>query len=204
GVIANVKAVGHLLGIKALQSLAATYTGNMRSAFKAAGFTVLTGSKYLNSAAYLLPGDILLNDSHHTATNITRGKSAGNEGAGGGMSSKSYLSKGDTGSGVKAMQTLLIAAGYSCGTAGADGDFGSATDAALRKFQKANGLEVDGKYGPVSKAKLTALTSKKSVEEIAKEVIAGKWGNGVERTSKLWAAGYDAAAVQKKVNELLK
>lgn len=44
----------------------------------------------------------------------------------------------------------------------------------------------------------------KSVEAVAKEVIAGKWGNGVERRKRLAAAGYDYAAVQKKVNELLR
>lgn len=47
-------------------------------------------------------------------------------------------------------------------------------------------------------------TSTKTVEELAKEVIAGKWGNGTERREKLTAAGYDYSAVQKKVNELLK
>lgn len=45
---------------------------------------------------------------------------------------------------------------------------------------------------------------KKSVDEIAKEVIDGKWGNGDERVKKLKAAGYDPVEVQKKVNELLK
>lgn len=43
----------------------------------------------------------------------------------------------------------------------------------------------------------------KSVEELANEVIAGKWGNGQERKDKLTAAGYDYNAVQNKVNELL-
>lgn len=43
----------------------------------------------------------------------------------------------------------------------------------------------------------------KTVEELAREVIAGAWGNGAERKSRLTAAGYDAAAVQKRVNELL-
>ena len=43
----------------------------------------------------------------------------------------------------------------------------------------------------------------KSVEELANEVIAGKWGNGQERKDKLTAAGYDYSAVQNKVNELL-
>lgn len=76
GVIANVKAVGYLLGINALKSVNATYTGNMRAGFKNAGFTVLTASKYLTSDAYLLPGDILLNDSAHTAVNLDKGSKA--------------------------------------------------------------------------------------------------------------------------------
>ena len=45
---------------------------------------------------------------------------------------------------------------------------------------------------------------KKTVEEVAKEVIAGKWGNGEERKSKLRAAGYSYTEVQTKVNEILK
>ncbi len=46
-------------------------------------------------------------------------------------------------------------------------------------------------------------TPAKSVDEIAKEVIAGKWGNGSERKERLTAAGYDYAAVQARVNELM-
>ena len=79
GVIANVKAVGYLLGLPKLKTIAATYTGNMRSAFAAAGFQVLTSSKYLVSDAYLLEGDILLNDAYHTATNLTDGRYANQE-----------------------------------------------------------------------------------------------------------------------------
>lgn len=47
-------------------------------------------------------------------------------------------------------------------------------------------------------------TAKKTVTELAKEVIAGKWGNGQDRKNRLTAAGYDYTAVQNKVNELLK
>lgn len=43
---------------------------------------------------------------------------------------------------------------------------------------------------------------KKSIDEIAKEVYQGKWGNGEERKRRLREAGYDPAAVQKRVNEL--
>ena len=45
---------------------------------------------------------------------------------------------------------------------------------------------------------------KKTVTELAKEAIAGKWGNGQDRKNRLTAAGYDYTAVQNKVNELLK
>ena len=44
----------------------------------------------------------------------------------------------------------------------------------------------------------------KSVDELAKEVISGKWGNGDERKSKLTDAGYSYDEVQKRVNEMLK
>lgn len=73
GVIANIKATGHLLGIKTLQNITCTYTGNMRKILANAGFKVLTDSKYLTSDNYLREGDILLNDECHTATNLTNG-----------------------------------------------------------------------------------------------------------------------------------
>ena len=47
-------------------------------------------------------------------------------------------------------------------------------------------------------------TGKKSVETVAKEVLAGKWGNGEDRKKRLQAAGYDYGVVQAKVNELVK
>ena len=54
---------------------------------------------------------------------------------------------GSKGSDVKKAQQLLIAKGYSCGSAGADGDFGAATYNAVKKFQADNGLEADGIVG---------------------------------------------------------
>lgn len=50
----------------------------------------------------------------------------------------------------------------------------------------------------------TAAEPKKTVDELAREVINGKWGNGTDRKNRLTAAGYDYSAVQKRVNELLK
>lgn len=49
-----------------------------------------------------------------------------------------------------------------------------------------------------------AGSAAKTVAAIAKEVIAGAWGNGEERKKRLEAAGYDYRAVQDKVNGLLK
>lgn len=43
----------------------------------------------------------------------------------------------------------------------------------------------------------------KSMEEIAKEIIEGKWSNGEERKIRLKKAGYDYAIVQRLVNEML-
>lgn len=54
---------------------------------------------------------------------------------------------GSKGSDVKKAQQLLIAKGYSCGAAGADGDFGAGTYNAVKKFQADNGLDADGIVG---------------------------------------------------------
>ena len=43
----------------------------------------------------------------------------------------------------------------------------------------------------------------KTTDELAREVIAGKWGNGATRRERLTAAGYDAAKIQQRVNALL-
>ena len=43
----------------------------------------------------------------------------------------------------------------------------------------------------------------KTVEQLAHEVLQGKWGNGAERKQRLTDAGYNYSAVQNKVNELV-
>lgn len=50
---------------------------------------------------------------------------------------------------------------------------------------------------------ITPVQPHKTVEELAREVIAGRWGNGEDRKSRIRTAGYDYDAVQAKVNELL-
>lgn len=58
----------------------------------------------------------------------------------------------------------------------------------------ANGKVVSGNFS----------SSTKTLDEIAREVIKGKWGNGTDRKNRLTKAGYNYSAVQKRVNELLK
>ena len=47
-------------------------------------------------------------------------------------------------------------------------------------------------------------STRKSNEEIAKEVISGKWGNGAERKNRITEAGYDYSTIQNIVNNMLK
>lgn len=74
GVAAIVKAAGFIRGLEKLQNVSAdAYTGNLRNALRNAGFEVLTDKKYLDSDDYLLNGDILLYEGHHTAINVSDG-----------------------------------------------------------------------------------------------------------------------------------
>ena len=58
-------------------------------------------------------------------------------------------------------------------------------------------------YGWVNTADVQPVT-KKTVDEIAREVIRGNWGNGDERKKRLTEAGYDYNVIQTKVNELMR
>lgn len=64
-----------------------------------------------------------------------------------------------------------------------------------------NLLNLVSAYNLTQYDNITAQQGKKSVAEIAQEVIAGVWGNGTERKEKLEAAGYNYAEVQAIVNE---
>lgn len=68
------------------------------------------------------------------------------------------LKKGMSGDDVKELQNNLLQLGYSLEKYGADGDYGSETIAAVKAFQKDNGLDADGEYGQLShKALMSAL-----------------------------------------------
>lgn len=111
----------------------------------------------------LYNGDILVTKTKGHTVIVVSGRARSEAATSNASASKpkSYLSKGDKGDAVKTMQTMLIAVGYFCGSYGADGDFGSDSDKALRKFQKDYSLEIDGKYGPSSKTKLESVYNQK-------------------------------------------
>lgn len=71
----------------------------------------------------------------------------------------------------------------------------------LTKLAKAEAKVIAEYYGLKAKGAESTL---KSVEEVAREVLAGKWGNGTARKEALEKAGYNYSEVQSKVNELVK
>ena len=70
------------------------------------------------------------------------------------------LKVGSTGDDVRKMQNRLKELGYLKGSA--DGDFGAATEAAVKAFQAQNGLAVDGKAGTATLNKLYSANAKKA------------------------------------------
>lgn len=86
---------------------------------------------------------------------------------------------------------------------------GNKNDAVGERQLAVNGRYIRGFGLPNYASKVTKEAApeqepaaKKDVTTVAKEVIAGKWGNGDERKNDLTAAGYDYAAVQAEVNRL--
>ena len=83
------------------------------------------------------------------------------------------------------------------------GNWGNGSDRANRL--RAAGYDYDAVQSRVNEI-LSGTNSKpigKSIDEVAREVIRGDWGNGQDRVNRLRAAGYDYNVVQKRVNELL-
>lgn len=137
------------------------YTGNapttstMRSKFVGSGaFEALTDSKYLGADTYLRRGDILVKPGSHTVIVLEDGKQAAERYGKAITVTLHQLSKGDEGEEVRALQILLMGRGYDVGKAGADGEFGADTEAAVKAFQHDHSLAEDGIAG---KDTLTAL-----------------------------------------------
>jgi peptidoglycan hydrolase-like protein with peptidoglycan-binding domain len=80
------------------------------------------------------------------------GSGNNNNGSKPGPSTGTILKKGSRGSEVQILQRKLTSLGYN--TKGVDGIFGANTDQAVRQFQKAHHLAVDGIVGPATKKAL--------------------------------------------------
>ena len=85
------------------------------------------------------------------------------------------LKNGCEGEDVRQLQSGLIRLGYDLGRWGADGDFGDATEAAVRAFQRNQGLSVDGIAGPKTIAALEkALVNAEKAGDKAMDEGAGQ------------------------------
>lgn len=76
------------------------------------------------------------------------------------------LKRGSKGAYVTKAQTLLAQRGYDLGSCGIDGDFGRATEAAVKQFQKDWGLQQDGIIGPETWKYLTTAPVKETTFEV--------------------------------------
>ncbi len=101
-----------------------------------------------------------------------------------------YLKLGSSGKDVRTMQTRLIALGWLSGSA--DGEFGGATDAAVRAFQKKVGEWDDGIAGPNTLKKLYASSAPKSSSPVA----------AIGESLKLGSEGTAVRTLQKRLKEL--
>lgn len=160
-------------------------TGNMPKNLLATGmFVELRGAKYTDQSAYLGKGDILVTKTHgHTVVVLDDG--AKYEGT---VEAKEYalgerlLKHGAEGADVKQLQRYLIQLGYDLGRWGADGEFGDATELAVKAFQRDHELGVDGQYGPKSHAAmLEALEADEP--ETEQRYVAIEGGNCYVRTA---------------------
>lgn len=160
-------------------------TGNMpANLMKTGAFVELRGAKYTDQSAYLGKGDILVTKTHgHTVVVLDDG--AKYEGT---VEAKEYalgerlLKHGAEGADVKQLQLYLIQLGYDLGRWGADGEFGDATELAVKAFQRDHELGVDGQYGPKSHAAmLEALEADEP--ETEQRYVAIEGGNCYVRTA---------------------
>lgn len=102
------------------------------------------------------------------------------------------LKMGSSGDDVRTVQRLLRNLGYYTGSV--DGDYGEATQKAVIAFQRANGLEVDGKVGAATLAKLNSSSAISYKQSIATATPTGSLKNG--------SSGNDVRTVQRLLRSL--
>lgn len=205
-------------GIPVKSKGGATYTGNMRSAFKKCGFTDVTSRVNLATGAGLVRGDILLNRTHHTEIYIGNGKNVGAHiSETGGVTGKTGDQTGKeicTNNYYNFPWTNVLR--YTAEATTTDkkdvdtiareviaGRWGNGNDRKQRLTAAGyNPAEVQNHVNVLMNGGTNS--NQLDINTIAREVIAGKWGNGAARVQKLRRAGYNPTEVQKRVNEMLR
>lgn len=121
-------------------------TSTLKAALRNTGaFDIYTAASYLTRSSRLRRGDILVRPGKHTVMVLDDGKSAGKCNL-----SMPLLTKGCYGEPVRVLQVLLNGVTV-------DADFGSATEKAVKTYQKASTLTVDGEAGPKTWASLLGI-----------------------------------------------
>lgn len=153
------------------------YTATLANTLIKTGlFEKLTASKYNTQEDFLERGMIQVTKTRgHTWIILGNGKKAdaADEPAKVYDLGERILRNGSEGADVKELQGYLIELGYSCGSYGADGDFGDATEQAVEAFQKEHDLAVDGEYGPQTHAAMMAALSDSVEKERYVKIIGG-------------------------------
>ena len=162
---AMIAVICNAVGVKISKDV---YTGNLREALIGTGqFSELTGATYCESPEYARYGDIILNTARHVIMALDDGPGTkvidqaknppkhAYTGTLPVLPAKGYLREGDEGTQVKRLQQFLNwYGGYNLAV---DGSYGPKTKAAVKKYQKAEGLVSDGFFGPASLKKAKAV-----------------------------------------------
>lgn len=178
---AIVISAGHKFNLSKLMNISPSLTTwSMQQALTNAGFKVLKG-KYLTNANLGFPGLIYLSTQHHVTIcvagdgafpTVTASTSTT-------VAQATMLSKGDTGTAVKELQKRLNEV-MNAGLA-EDGDFGSLTEAAVKKFQTDNKLEVDGVVGPNTLSALSKAKKQTLAQPVYYKIQAGDTLSAIAR-----------------------
>ena len=196
----------------------ATYTGNMYNSLIKAGMKDVTALVNLKTCEGMKRGDVLLNREHHTAFylgnkqvvhasinekgGIVGGKSGDQTGKE--ICIRSYYNYPWTD--VLRYEEKYTSKFYSNEEVAKQvlqGKWGNGEERKERLTSAGYSYDIIQKIvNDMTSGKV--VSNKKTNEEIAKEVLQGKWGNGQERREKLTSAGYSYDEIQKIVNEMLK
>ena len=107
------------------------------------------------------------------------------------------LRRGDKGPYVVELQTDLVRLGYGIGPCGIDGDYGSATQAAVRQFQYDKRIGIDGVCGPETWATIDkALAELKDPEPVVITYTVMIRDLGLDAAKKIAAEYPDAEIVE--------